>query len=110
MNSNIIPWTIYLSRLSDFWEPVVTVKDENGILVTYQTTELTIFPKIGAAIIWNPANGKLTMPAAGTFAFNVLMAEIAAYNFELADYKWSVTHTNGKVEGDWMEGVVRVSD
>lgn len=110
MNSNVTPWTINLSRLSDFWEPQITVEDENGVAVTYIDTKITISPEGHEPIVWNPANGKLTIPSAGVFIVLVPKAEIAAFEWDKAPYKWSVTYSNGKIDGVWMEGLVRVSD
>lgn len=110
MNPNVKPWVINLSRLKDFWEPQIIVQDKNGLPVTFIDTEITISPEDGPPIKWNPANGRLTMPSAGVFVVNVLRSEIATYSFEKAPFRWSVTYTNGKVDGVWMESLVRVSD
>lgn len=110
MNPSVKGWTIHLSRLSDFWEPEISVEDENGQPVTYIDASITITPETGPPIVWSFNNGKLSMPVAGTFAVAVPKADIAAFQWSMAPYKWSVTYTNGKVDGVWMEDVVRVSD
>jgi len=108
MNPGVVPWEIRLEKGSDFWESLITVKDAAGEPVPYLTTELTIYPLGKDPIVWNPANGRLSIPEDGKFLFDVSKEEIDTYDWERADYKWSVTYTNAKVDGNWMEGVVIV--
>lgn len=107
MKPGVVPWTIRLEKGSDFWEPNVSVVDQSGSPVTYIDTELIITPAGQDPIVWSPNNGKLLM-IPGNFTFNVSRAEIDSYNWEQAEYKWSVTYSNGKVDKNWMEGVVKV--
>lgn len=109
MNPGVVPWTIYLTRRSDFWGTIAKVEDGNGDPVQFINTELVIMPEGEPPIVWNPINGKLTITGVGQFSFNVLKEEIATYSFEAADYRWSVTYSNGKTDGEWMEGKIRVS-
>lgn len=108
MNPGVVPWTIRLERGSDFWEAEVFAVDDQDQPITFLTTEITIFPPGNEPIFWNPENGKLTMPTPGQFLFNVSRAEISNYQWDKAEYKWSVTYSNGKVDANWMEGPVKV--
>lgn len=109
MNPAITGLTIRLQKGSDYWETSISVEDENGAPVPFLSTELTITPEGQTPIVWNPTNGYLTMPSSGHFAFDVPRTVIDGYNFEVASYKWSITYTNGKVDGQWMEGKVYIS-
>lgn len=110
MNPSVKGWTIHLSRLSDFWEPQINVVDENETPVIYLDAKITISPEGHDPVIWSISNGKLSMPSVGVFSLSVPKSEIVGYQWSMAPYKWSVTYTNTKEDGVWMEDVVRVSD
>jgi len=103
-------WTIELKRDADYWEETVTVKDSSGALVPFDDAQITIHPDAGNDVLWSVDNGKLLIVSDGVFGFDVPLTEIQAYPFSSATFCWSVTYTNGKIDGSWMTGAVTVKD
>lgn len=108
-------WTITLKRDADYWEEQVTVKDENGSPVVFSDAEITIHPTTSDQefledVIWSISNGRLLMPSAGVFGFEIPMAEIAAYQWKRGKFCWSVTYTDGHKDGSWLTGKVEIKD
>jgi|ERR1051325_8151729 hypothetical protein len=102
-------WSIELKQDADYWEERVTVTDENGAPVVFSDAEITIHPDTDDPdVVWSLANSKLLMPADGVFGFEVLMAEIAGYTWRSGKFCWSVTYTDGHVDGSWMTGKVSI--
>jgi hypothetical protein len=103
-------WTIELKRDSDFWEEQVTVVDANGGPVVFSDAEITIHPseENEEDVIWSLSNGRLLMPADGVFGFEVSQAEISAYDWSSGIFCWSVTYSDGHVDGSWMTGPVTI--
>lgn len=104
-------WKIQLKRDADYWEDQVTVKDENGAAVVFADAEITIHPDDDSDdVIWSLDNGRLTMPADGVFGFEVPMSEIEAYEWISGKFCWSVTYSDGHVDGSWMIGRVTIKE
>jgi len=105
----MIAWTIELKQDADFWEEQVTVTDENGAPVVFSDAWITIHPDTDDPdVFWNTVNGKLRIISDGVFGFEVPLAEIAAYGWTRGKFCWSVTYTDGHVDGSWMVGTVTV--
>jgi len=110
----MIGWTIELKQDADYWEEQVTVTDGNGSPVVFSNTQLTFHPDkspegtVLEPVIWSLENTKLTMPSDGVIGFEVLMEEIAAYQWEAADFCWSVTYTDGHRDFSWLTGRARI--
>lgn len=108
-------WTINLKRDADYWEERVTVKDQAGAPVVFSNAEITIHPAPSSEelledVVWSLSNGKLMMPTDGVFSFEVSMTEIAAYEWKRGEFCWSVTYTDGHVDGSWLTGKVVIED
>jgi|ERR1043165_5837121 hypothetical protein len=110
-------WTIELKRDADYWEDEVTVKDDDGSVVTFSDSWITFHPDTlanGAVldpVIWSKTNLKLIIPSDGSaIGFNVSMEEIAAYEWDGAEFCWAVIYTNGKRDFSWMTGRVTVRE
>lgn len=104
-------WTIELKQDADYWEDQVTVKDEDGAPVTFSDAEIIIHPATNDDdVIWSVANSKLLMVSDGVFGFEVPMAEIAAYQWRNGRFCWSVTYSDGHVDGSWMTGKVVIKE
>jgi hypothetical protein len=108
-------WTIELKRDADYWEDRVTVVDEDGSPVVFSDAEITIHPnKVGQVqhddVVWSVDNGKLVIVSAGVFGFEVPITEIDGYEWSSGKFCWSVTYTDGHVDGSWMTGKVAIED
>src|ERR1043165_8339548 len=105
-------WTIELKRDADYWEDEVTVTDEDGAPVVFSDAEITIHPDADENnvqpddVVWSLENLRLRMPSDGVFGFDVPMSEIADYEWTNGKFCWSVTYTDGHVDGSWMVGRV----
>lgn len=101
-------WTIELKRDADYWEDQVSVEDEDGAPVVFSDAQITIHPDTGPNVVWSVGNGKLKIIDDGVFGFEVPMSEIAAYSWSRGKFCWSVTYTDGHVDGSWITGKVEI--
>jgi len=111
----MIGWTIELKQDADYWEDEVTVKDGDGSAVTFSDAWITFHPdKLSDGtepepIIWSRDNLKLLIPVDGSaIGFDVPMEEIAAYEWDAANFCWAVIYTNGKRDFSWITGRARI--
>lgn len=108
-------WKIELKQDADYWEDEVTVKDEDGSVVTFSDTWITFHPAeladgtVPDPVVWSVTNLRLIMPSDGSaIGFDVAMEEIAAYEWSTANFCWAVIYTNGKRDFSWMTGSVKI--
>jgi|ERR1051326_891314 hypothetical protein len=107
----MIGWTIELKQDADYWEEQVTVTDENGSPVVFSDAEITIHPDTDHEdVVWSVENEKLLIVSDGVFGFEVKMEVIAAYGWRSGNFCWSVTYTDGHVDGSWLTGRVVIKE
>lgn len=103
-------YRIVLKQDADFWQDELEIVDKvSGTPVPLSDAELTIHPKDESPdVIWNIANGKLSMPSTGTIRFTVSLEVIASYTWKIGTYCLAITYTNGKRDLSFLTGLVEV--
>lgn len=104
-------YRITLKRDADFWQDELDIVDELSAPVPLSDAQLIIHPSDESAdVIWDVANGKLSMPATGVIRFTVSLEEITSYTWTAGSYCLSVTYTNGKRDRSFLTGPIRIID
>jgi hypothetical protein len=105
------PYRIILKKDADFWQDELTFTDSDDDLITLLDAELTIHPSNDSDDeVWNVGNGKLSMPSTGVIRFEVLLEEIAAYEWADGEYCLAVTYSNGMRDRSILRGPVEITE
>lgn len=103
-------YRMVLRRDADFWQDELTITDAS-VPVPLLAAELTIHPSGELTpVVWNEANGKLSMPSDGVIRFTILLEEIAGYGWSTGTYCLAVTYTNGMRDRSFLTGKVEIED